>query len=349
MSPVITERELAAACRETLRQWPGALAAVLFGSRARGTANPDSDWDVAIVLEGGELRHPRPARSVFPRSELPADLPQVDVWALSEDDLRRNARALGTLPYVVCRDGRVLAGKWNRPDPAQMEREAAVNPEDWARRMEQVVQKIDASITQIGRLVERSGWAGSGAYCGALLEAAADGAELLVKAAMERRGVAADRSHDIAGLAAGFGAQRPDESALAQRMAALNGDSRAHHTAMYEFQPPEPPDVRAALRRVAGTLDLWASEIEKRDDRMAGQVTGLARIAAIDMAVWPNHIGTPVTPKADEGHPAQPAAEAALEGRAELGEAIVSFRDRMGRVVDGRAPGEDPSSPPPSD
>ena len=150
MSPVITERELAAACRETLRLWPGALAAVLFGSRARGTAHPGSDWDVAFVLEGGELRHPRPARSVFPRSELPADLPQVDVWALSEEDLFRNARALGTLPYVVCRDGRVLAGEWSRPDPARMEREATENPENWAYRMKEAWQQTDMAIGLMG-------------------------------------------------------------------------------------------------------------------------------------------------------------------------------------------------------
>ncbi|MCY4590759.1 MAG: nucleotidyltransferase domain-containing protein [Alphaproteobacteria bacterium] len=70
-----TEPNHAAACQETLRLWPQARAAVLFGSRARGTAHPDSDWDVAFVLAGGELRRPRPARSVFPRPDLPAPSP----------------------------------------------------------------------------------------------------------------------------------------------------------------------------------------------------------------------------------------------------------------------------------
>ncbi len=32
-----------ATCEETLKQWPDALAAVLFGSRARGEHRPDSD------------------------------------------------------------------------------------------------------------------------------------------------------------------------------------------------------------------------------------------------------------------------------------------------------------------
>ena len=37
------------AAEETLRRWPAAQAAVLFGSRARGEHRPDSDWDIAII------------------------------------------------------------------------------------------------------------------------------------------------------------------------------------------------------------------------------------------------------------------------------------------------------------
>ncbi len=335
MSAVVSEEELAAACRQTLRQWPGARAAVLFGSRARGTAHPNSDWDVAIVLEGDELRHPRPARSVFPRSELPADLPHVEVWALSEEDLRRNARALGTLPYAVCRDGRVLAGEWNRPESAQMKREAAMNPEDWAGRMRQAVTTLSFAIASVSRIAERPLWAGSGEDCSHLLRNTADAAELLVKAAMERRGVPADLSHDIARLAGAFAAQRPEESELAERMAALNGTSRTDHMAMYRFSPPDVADVQAAVMRLAGTLDLWAFEIEEREDGMAGQIPELARVAAFDMAAWSDHVSTPVTPKADESHPARAAAEAALEGRAILADAVASFRDRMRGLTGG--------------
>ena len=338
MSVVITERDLAAACRETLRLWPQARAAVLFGSRARGTQRPDSDWDIAIVLEGDTPRHPDLATSVFPRQEMPADLPHVDVWALSEDDLRRRACTLGTLPYVICRDGRVLAGEWNRPDPAQMEREAAVKPEDWAGRMRQAVTTLSIAFASVRRIAERPLWAGSGEDCSHLLRNTADAAELLVKAAMERRGVAADLSHDIAQLADAFAAQRPDESALAERMAALNGGSRRDHMAMYRFSPPDVPDVQAAVVRLAGTLDLLAFEIEERHDGMARQIPELARVAAFDMAAWPDHVSTPVTPKSDVGHPARAAAEAALEGRPTLAEAIASFRDRIRGLIDGENP-----------
>ena len=347
MPPVITEQDLVAACRETLRLWPQVRAAVLFGSRARGTAHTDSDWDVAIVLKGDELRYPRPARSVFPRSELPADLAHVDVWALSEEDLRRNAHALGTLPYAVCRDGRVLAGEWSGPDPAQMEQEAAVNSEDWARRMELVITKVHYALTSLPAMAGSGTWAGSGGDSTNFLQRSADAAELLVKAAIERRGVPANRSHDIAGLAARFAAERPGQSALAQRMAALNGTSRPHHVAMYEFRLPEPPDVRTAVRHLGGTLDLWASEIETADDDMAAQMAGLARLAADRAGTWPDFVDVRAQPKTDVGHPAQAVAEAALEGRSLLAEAITSFRDRIRHVLDDPVPeGDLPSASP---
>ena len=349
MSASITERELVAACREALAQWPQARAAVLFGSRARGTQHLDSDWDVAFVLEAGELHHPRPARSVFPHSGMPADLDHVDVWALSEDDLYRNARTLGTLPYVVCRDGRVLAGEWSAPDVALMDEVAAMKPEDWASRMRQVVVQVSSAITPISFMAASGTWTGSGEDCTNLLRNTADAAELLVKAAMECCGVPADRGHDIARLAADFVEQRPGESALAERMTALNGTTRRDHVAMYLFSPPGVADVQAALERLAGTLGLLASEIEAQADDMAGQIPGLARFAAGRAGMWLDLLHTPVAPRADEGDPAQLAAETALAGRSALAGAITSFQGRMRRLVEAARPVDDPPDKTPSD
>ncbi len=337
MPAVITEQDVVAACRETLRQWPQVRAAVLFGSRARGTQRSDSDWDVAIVLEGDEPRHPDLATSVFPREEMPDTLVRIDAWALSEDDLRRRAGVLGTLPYAVCRDGLVLAGNWNRPEPAQMGKEAAVDPQDWTYRMEMVWQKADVAIGLLGRITDANGWRQCAAQCGMLVEATADAAERLVKAAIERRGVSADRSHDIAELAAEFGARRPEESALVEQMAALDGVSHRQYVATYRFRPPEVRDVEAAVTRLSGTLDLWASEIETRDDDMAEQLAELAQIAADQAAAWSSRVHTPVKPKADEPGPAQAAGEAALAGLPALANAIASFRDRVRQVADSPA------------
>jgi len=119
--------------------------------------------------------------------------------------------------------------------------------------------------------------------------------------------------------------------------------------AMYEFRTPEPPDVRTAVRRLGGTLDLWASGIETADDDMAAQLTGLALFAADRNGTWPDLVDMRVQPEADVGHPAQAAVEAALEGRPALAEAIASFRDRIRQAAEGPAPGEDLPSPSPFD
>ncbi len=300
----------------------------------------DSDWDITIVLEGSDPNRPSPARSIFPQSELPADLPRVDVWALSEDDLHRRSRArrsraLGTLPYVVCRDGRVLAGEWNRPDPAQVEHEATMNPEDWARRMDLVLTKLDTAITQIEKIAASRTWTGCAANCIMLLQDSADAAGLLVKAAMERRGVPADRSHDVAELAAAFSAQRPGESALAQRMADPNITTRSHHIALYEFQPPEPSNTRVAVKRVADAIGLWASEIETTCDAMTAQLAGLARSAVDRAEPWPRLVAASPVPKTDNHRQSRASAEAALALRPDPTKAIALFRDRMRQVMDG--------------
>ena len=48
-----TIERLRQCAEEVVRQEPAVMAVVLFGSRARGTAGPRSDWDVALIEQGG--------------------------------------------------------------------------------------------------------------------------------------------------------------------------------------------------------------------------------------------------------------------------------------------------------
>ena len=94
MAPFISPAlftELACAARAT----PGLRLLLLFGSRARSDAQPDSDWDFGYLAE--------------PHLDLPALL-SVIVETIGSDrvDLVDLGRAGGLLRYRAARDGQVV-------------------------------------------------------------------------------------------------------------------------------------------------------------------------------------------------------------------------------------------------
>ena len=83
--------ELSDAAQTALRD-AGVAAAYLYGSRARGTARPDSDADVAVLLRPGAAR-----LSLLQREDLAArlapefDRADVDLTVLNEAPLELRA------------------------------------------------------------------------------------------------------------------------------------------------------------------------------------------------------------------------------------------------------------------
>jgi len=81
------------------------LKIVLFGSRARGDARPDSDLDLFIVEESDLPRHRRSPRyydvlwNIFPEKD-------IVVWAPAE--IEAWAAVPNAFPTVALREGKVL-------------------------------------------------------------------------------------------------------------------------------------------------------------------------------------------------------------------------------------------------
>ncbi|HEY7294445.1 MAG TPA: nucleotidyltransferase domain-containing protein [Dehalococcoidia bacterium] len=78
----------------------------LFGSRARGDARPDSDWDLMVILpESAEpkIRRAQRAHLALAGVRLPVD---ILVWTRKEFDWQ--AQASASLPATILREGRVL-------------------------------------------------------------------------------------------------------------------------------------------------------------------------------------------------------------------------------------------------
>jgi len=78
---------------------------VLFGSRARGTARADSDFDILVIKESGEPRYKRSA----PLYTKVADLPvEVEIVVYTPEEVHDWSRVPQAFVTTAIREGRVL-------------------------------------------------------------------------------------------------------------------------------------------------------------------------------------------------------------------------------------------------
>jgi len=83
----------------------GPLRIVLFGSAARGEAQPGSDIDLLIVMPDGAHRR-RTAQHLYGR--LGSDRPPVDLVVATESDILDHGDAPGSAYRTALHEGREL-------------------------------------------------------------------------------------------------------------------------------------------------------------------------------------------------------------------------------------------------
>jgi predicted nucleotidyltransferase len=83
----------------------GARRVVLFGSRARGDARPDSDFDIFVEMESGDRPPERNARVLAEIGLRPWSL---DLVVYTPDEVARVRPIPGTLLSMIESEGRVL-------------------------------------------------------------------------------------------------------------------------------------------------------------------------------------------------------------------------------------------------
>ena len=323
-SPRDMPAALRAAAEGAVRDVPGVEAAVLFGSRARGDHRPDSDWDLALVTAGeldGEARAAALAR-------FRLDGLQVEAVALPADWLRRKAGALGTLACPIAREGRVIAGAWDRPKP---EGTPAMEPEVYRTFIENAVRYLQIAAEDMARIP--SGRLLQDRAAGRQVVAeSADAAEHLVKAMRGRVAGAGGWGHNLATLAAPLlDAGRAD---LYREVAALNGGSDDDHQAGYGAAARRPPgrrEAERAARRLAGTARLLA--VELREAAEGGPFAAIAMEAAGEAAAIFTEAAEALR-AADARGPAasgDPLADAVAAGGPVLAEALEAAAAALGR------------------
>ena len=80
---------------------------ILFGSRARGTARPDSDLDLVIIYAGEKSK--RQVKLDVHHLLEPASLP-MDLFVLSPEELLRQRHVANTLAREVAERGVTVYG-----------------------------------------------------------------------------------------------------------------------------------------------------------------------------------------------------------------------------------------------
>ena len=241
--------EIRRAAQATLDAWPDARAAVLFGSRARGTHRPDSDWDIAFITAGDGDRI-----GAMPRS-LPflcADLGNyVNDIAIPEKLIERKALCIGHVGRGIAVDGRVLAGHWSRP---KMEGAPFMDADRYKRSIYTSLDMMGLAGQAAARITRLRAWEENRRHADRFVACTADAAEHLAKAVMGRHGVDAYHTHDLNGLAdqAGLGA-------LADDIARTNGATKGDHMAGYDGADEE--SLVHAIARLPVVVDRMDTEL----------------------------------------------------------------------------------------
>ena len=326
---ITNEAELANVCHRTLANWPEARAAVLFGSRARSDHHPYSDWDIAIIIDGETQTSPISEKR-FPQAGPLVRLCNVDSLVVSDLDLRTRRHELGSLPVNIIMDGHLLSGHWERPDMEGIN--LRLEPERFQRRMNSTLNRMGAALSQFTDLNEEDTWSDCFTSCGDFLQTSADGAELLAKCIIERRGVRAKHTHDILLLVSDFIEAQPEQKELAQRMRGLNGDTKNDHMAMYgDDGGIDTERCQNAVRRLIVSLDLWISELGTDPDNgaMAGTFRYLAKRASRKASRWMRILAEPLQEKPDDGSVTMRCAQTILDGQNSIRLATEDFSRRL--------------------
>lgn len=82
----------------------------LFGSRARETHSPDSDWDVMAVLPDSASDDRLDLGTLWPRLRDLRRL-RIDVFPIRRRDFDQDRRIFGELAEAVAREGRIIHGR----------------------------------------------------------------------------------------------------------------------------------------------------------------------------------------------------------------------------------------------
>ena len=287
---------------------PGVEAVVLFGSRARGTAHRGSDWDVAVLSRANSTVEQHACR-------LLGEHERVNAFVLKPEAIEANRDQASRIEAAIARQGRLLAGAWNRPE-SRMEH-LEMEPEDFRGDLEIAVRDISNAVSVLcGAALDGD------VYVPNLVEFSQQAAEAVARSIVAGHGLLPIAAHELNDLAAQLenaysGRSGAEERVrYAEAIRGLNGNARAAHGARYARGQVEAPSD--TVERLLGVQRLqtrwirWYAE-QRPDMRDSAKVLG-RRIATASRRL-----------EQSEGfEQTEPAVRAATRSWGEEGEAIAN-------------------------
>lgn len=247
---------------------PWIQAAILFGSRARGTAHRHSDWDVALLAPErykGEMLRAAPR------------VPTVSYVPISPRRLRERYNRIGSLERSVAREGILLAGEWALP---KTKKRQTVSYSNLGNDLMTSADQVNSAISHIQIIVEwltASERTEPGYGSNYLCATTQDAGELLSKAALLHLGIHPPKTHDALGLANVLRKKHP-KHAWVDVIESLNGRSATRHVAIYNAEIEE--SITASMERLYKVMRFFAEVFATISTSRLGFAGYLLKISA---------------------------------------------------------------------
>lgn len=249
-----SEEAVYAAARRTVESSGAVHGAVLFGSRARGDEHPMSDWDIAIVTRGERDRGQVDTEPLY-------ELEGVSPLMISAARLYRYANRAGRIEAAIVRQGKVIAGTWNRP--RHRTGRLKVNNQDLKLAVNRANDYVEYGLDVFRKFEQWVASTDETASLGRIETASQQMAENVAKAIITGFGVQARPWHNLDGLGEQLQTEGLEEAKDArerlyfgQRVRELDGLGHALHMAEYNDETLEPKSD--TVRRMVRAMKAYA-------------------------------------------------------------------------------------------
>ena len=267
------------ACKNALVSWPNAKAAILFGSRARGTHRADSDWDIAFITSTGESIPETVFRDL---SELGTSKKIfIHGLSLSQIEYYENADSLGNVAASIAREGRLIAGRHKWP---KTKKDLIMKPNEYEQWRSGAFEIIISGVGRLAKAIDNARRNDDFSALKFFVKESSDAAEYFAKIAFGKLASGTDtdipRFHGIDQIV-----QKIDEifendsngcveknaewwqskqgREFYDLLSRMNGHGRGDHLYGYEFSPPNDEVITRAVERLIATAEFAIREVDE--------------------------------------------------------------------------------------